>query len=146
VGKHAICHISQTIKAPFYTHFLHCVLGGKRDIRDVSKGPIPYGRLCFLDEITLLVSQDAFWELWKRSLFGYWRIQKSFFRGQWRLLSDVRFFTLNPLGKSDLERLIQQALTQESGLESVTVESRNRPCLEFWEGMVETLDSSKIVM
>jgi len=85
-----------------------------------------------------------------KGVFGLiWRhYRKSFFRGQWRIASDVQVLRWESAWQSlTFRAMISAGLTQYSGLEKANrleLKEKQMPCLEFLEGMSKTLESLEI--
>jgi len=133
VGKTTIANIiANEIKAPFYT--LSAISAGVKDIRDViEKAKFQMGVVLFIDEIHRFnkSQQDALLGAVEKGvirLIGATTENPSF-EVNGALLSRCQVFTLNPLGKSDLEAMIQQALTQDLDLKKLTVELKETDAL-----------------
>jgi putative ATPase len=128
VGKTTIANIiTNEIKAPFYT--LSAISAGVKDIREViEKAKFQMGVVLFIDEIHRFnkSQQDALLGAVEKGvirLIGATTENPSF-EVNGALLSRCQVFTLNSLGKSDLEAMIQQALTQDVDLKKLKVELR----------------------
>jgi putative ATPase len=133
VGKTTIANIiANEIKAPFYT--LSAISAGVKDIRDViEKAKFQMGVVLFIDEIHRFnkSQQDALLGAVEKGvirLIGATTENPSF-EVNGALLSRCQVFTLNPLGKSDLEAMIQQALTHDLDLKKLTVELKETDAL-----------------
>jgi len=128
VGKTTIANIiANEIKAPFYT--LSAISSGVKDIREViEKAKFQMGVVLFIDEIHRFNKgqQDALLGAVEKGvirLIGATTENPSF-EVNGALLSRCQVFTLNSLGKSDLESMIHQALTQDVDLKKRKVELR----------------------
>jgi putative ATPase len=128
VGKTTIANIiANEIKAPFYT--LSAISAGVKDIREViEKAKFQMGVVLFIDEIHRFNKgqQDALLGAVEKGvirLIGATTENPSF-EVNGALLSRCQVFTLNSLGKSDLEAMIHQALTQDVDLKKRKVELR----------------------
>jgi putative ATPase len=128
VGKTTIANIiANEIKAPFYT--LSAISSGVKDIREViEKAKFQMGVVLFIDEIHRFNKgqQDALLGAVEKGvirLIGATTENPSF-EVNGALLSRCQVFTLNSLGKSDLEAMIHQALTQDVDLKKRKVELR----------------------
>jgi putative ATPase len=128
VGKTTIANIiANEIKAPFYT--LSAISAGVKDIREViEKAKFQMGVVLFIDEIHRFNKgqQDALLGAVEKGvirLIGATTENPSF-EVNGALLSRCQVFTLNSLGKSDLESMIHQALTQDVDLKKRKVELR----------------------
>ena len=126
VGKTTIANIiANEIKAPFYT--LSAISAGVKDIREViEKAKFQMGVVLFIDEIHRFNKgqQDALLGAVEKGvirLIGATTENPSF-EVNGALLSRCQVFTLNSLGKSDLEAMIHQALTQDVDLKKRKVE------------------------
>jgi putative ATPase len=126
VGKTTIANIiANEIKAPFYT--LSAISAGVKDIREViEKAKFQMGVVLFIDEIHRFNKgqQDALLGAVEKGvirLIGATTENPSF-EVNGALLSRCQVFTLNSLGKSDLEAMIYQALTQDVDLKKRKVE------------------------
>jgi putative ATPase len=129
VGKTTIANIiANEIKAPFYT--LSAISSGVKDIREViEKAKFQMGVVLFIDEIHRFNKgqQDALLGAVEKGvirLIGATTENPSF-EVNGALLSRCQVFTLNSLGKSDLEAMIHQALTQDVDLKKRKVELRD---------------------
>jgi putative ATPase len=129
VGKTTIANIiANEIKAPFYT--LSAISAGVKDIREViEKAKFQMGVVLFIDEIHRFNKgqQDALLGAVEKGvirLIGATTENPSF-EVNGALLSRCQVFTLNSLGKSDLEAMIHQALTQDVDLKKRKVELRD---------------------
>lgn len=126
VGKTTIANIiANEIKAPFYT--LSAVSAGVKDIREViDKAKFQMGVVLFIDEIHRFnkSQQDALLGAVEKGvirLIGATTENPSF-EVNAALLSRCQVFTLNPLGRSELEAMVQQALQKDIDLKKITVE------------------------
>jgi putative ATPase len=126
VGKTTIANIiANEIKAPFYT--LSAISSGVKDIREViEKAKFQMGVVLFIDEIHRFnkSQQDALLGAVEKGiirLIGATTENPSF-EINGALLSRCQVFTLNPLGKSELEAMIHQALEKDVDLKKITVE------------------------
>ena len=126
VGKTTIANIiANEIKAPFYT--LSAVSAGVKDIREViDKAKFQMGVVLFIDEIHRFnkSQQDALLGAVEKGvirLIGATTENPSF-EVNAALLSRCQVFTLNPLGRSELEAMVQQALQKDIDLRKITVE------------------------
>jgi putative ATPase len=133
VGKTTIANIiANEIKAPFYT--LSAISAGVKDIREViEKAKFQMGVVLFIDEIHRFNKgqQDALLGAVEKGvirLIGATTENPSF-EVNGALLSRCQVFTLNSLGKSDLEAMIQQALTQDVDLKKLKVELKETDAL-----------------
>ncbi len=126
VGKTTIANIiANEIKAPFYT--LSAISSGVKDIREViEKAKFQMGVVLFIDEIHRFnkSQQDALLGAVEKGtirLIGATTENPSF-EINGALLSRCQVFTLNPLGKSELEDMMRQALEKDIDLKKITVE------------------------
>jgi len=126
VGKTTIANIiANEIKAPFYT--LSAVSAGVKDIREViDKAKFQMGVVLFIDEIHRFnkSQQDALLGAVEKGvirLIGATTENPSF-EVNAALLSRCQVFTLNPLGRSELEAMVQQALQKDIDLRKIKVE------------------------
>ena len=125
VGKTTIANIiANEIKAPFYT--LSAINAGVKDIREVlEKAKFQQGAVLFIDEIHRFnkSQQDALLGAVEKGsirLIGATTENPSF-EVNAALLSRCQVFPLHPLGKADLEAMIQQALDQDAELKKKEV-------------------------
>ena len=126
VGKTTIANIiANEIKAPFYT--LSAISSGVKDIRDViEKAKFQMGVVLFIDEIHRFnkSQQDALLGAVEKGvirLIGATTENPSF-EVNAALLSRCQVFTLNPLGRSELEAMVHQALEKDVDLKKIKVE------------------------
>lgn len=126
VGKTTIANIiANEIKAPFYT--LSAISSGVKDIREViEKAKFQMGVVLFIDEIHRFnkSQQDALLGAVEKGtirLIGATTENPSF-EINGALLSRCQVFTLNPLGKSELEAMMHQALEKDIDLKKIKVE------------------------
>jgi len=133
VGKTTIANIiANEIKAPFYT--LSAISAGVKDIREViEKAKFQMGVVLFIDEIHRFNKgqQDALLGAVEKGvirLIGATTENPSF-EVNGALLSRCQVFTLNSLGRIDLEAMIQQALTQDVDLKKLKVELKETDAL-----------------
>lgn len=126
VGKTTIANIiANEIKAPFYT--LSAISSGVKDIREViEKAKFQMGVVLFIDEIHRFnkSQQDALLGAVEKGivrLIGATTENPSF-EVNAALLSRCQVFTLNSLGKTELEAMINQALDRDVDLKKVKVE------------------------
>lgn len=126
VGKTTIANIiANEIKAPFYT--LSAISSGVKDIREViEKAKFQMGVVLFIDEIHRFnkSQQDALLGAVEKGtirLIGATTENPSF-EINGALLSRCQVFTLNPLGKAELEAMMRQALEKDVDLKKITVE------------------------
>ncbi|MDR7129459.1 putative ATPase [Algoriphagus sp. 4150] len=125
VGKTTIANIiANEIKAPFYT--LSAISSGVKDIREViEKAKFQQGVVLFIDEIHRFnkSQQDALLGAVEKGvirLIGATTENPSF-EVNAALLSRCQVFTLNSLGKSELEGMIHQALQKDIELKKLDV-------------------------
>lgn len=133
VGKTTIANIiANEIKAPFYT--LSAISSGVKDIREViQKAKFQQGVVLFIDEIHRFnkSQQDALLGAVEKGvirLIGATTENPSF-EVNGALLSRCQVFTLNPLGKSELEAMIHQALERDVDLKKIKVELKETDAL-----------------
>ena len=133
VGKTTIANIiANEIKAPFYT--LSAISSGVKDIREViEKAKFEMGVVLFIDEIHRFnkSQQDALLGAVEKGiirLIGATTENPSF-EVNAALLSRCQVFTLNSLGKAELEAMIQQALEQDIELKKIKVELKESDAL-----------------
>jgi putative ATPase len=133
VGKTTIANIiANEIKAPFYT--LSAISSGVKDIREViEKAKFQMGVVLFIDEIHRFnkSQQDALLGAVEKGvirLIGATTENPSF-EVNGALLSRCQVFTLNPLGKSELEAMVQQALEKDVDLKKIKVELKETDAL-----------------
>ncbi len=133
VGKTTIANIiANEIKAPFYT--LSAISSGVKDIRDViDKAKFQMGVVLFIDEIHRFnkSQQDALLGAVEKGvirLIGATTENPSF-EVNAALLSRCQVFTLNPLGKSELEAMVHQALEKDVDLKKIKVELKETDAL-----------------
>jgi putative ATPase len=126
VGKTTIANIiANEIKAPFYT--LSAISSGVKDIREViEKAKFQMGVVLFIDEIHRFnkSQQDALLGAVEKGtirLIGATTENPSF-EINGALLSRCQVFTLNPLGKAELEAMMRQALEKDSDLKKIKIE------------------------
>jgi len=117
VGKTTIANIiANEVKAPFYT--LSAISSGVKDIREViQKAKYQLGVVLFIDEIHRFnkSQQDALLGAVEKGvirLIGATTENPSF-EVNAALLSRCQIFTLNPLGKEELEAMMLQALEKD---------------------------------
>ncbi|MBS9525010.1 replication-associated recombination protein A [Litoribacter alkaliphilus] len=125
VGKTTIANIiANEVKAPFYT--LSAISSGVKDIREViEKARFQQGVVLFIDEIHRFnkSQQDALLAAVEKGtirLIGATTENPSF-EVNAALLSRCQVFTLNSLGRPELERMIIQALEKDTDLKKVEV-------------------------
>ncbi|MCE7055787.1 replication-associated recombination protein A [Algoriphagus sp. AGSA1] len=133
VGKTTIANIiANEIKAPFYT--LSAISSGVKDIREViEKAKFQQGVVLFIDEIHRFnkSQQDALLGAVEKGvirLIGATTENPSF-EVNAALLSRCQVFTLNSLGRAELEAMIQQALEKDVDLKKRTVELKETDAL-----------------
>ncbi len=133
VGKTTIANIiANEIKAPFYT--LSAISSGVKDIRDViDKAKFQMGVVLFIDEIHRFnkSQQDALLGAVEKGvirLIGATTENPSF-EVNAALLSRCQVFTLNPLGKSELEAMVHQALEKDVDLKKIKFELKETDAL-----------------
>jgi putative ATPase len=125
VGKTTIANIiANEIKAPFYT--LSAISSGVKDIREViEKAKFQMGVVLFIDEIHRFnkSQQDALLGAVEKGvirLIGATTENPSF-EVNAALLSRCQVFTLNSLGKTELEAMVYQALEKDAELKKLDV-------------------------
>ena len=133
VGKTTIANIiANEIKAPFYT--LSAISSGVKDIREViDKAKFQRGTVLFIDEIHRFnkSQQDALLGAVEKGtirLIGATTENPSFEVNS-ALLSRCKVFTLNPLGKAEMEAMMKQALERDFDLKQTQVELRETDAL-----------------
>ncbi|RAI84685.1 replication-associated recombination protein A [Algoriphagus yeomjeoni] len=133
VGKTTIANIiANEIKAPFYT--LSAISSGVKDIREViEKAKFQQGVVLFIDEIHRFnkSQQDALLGAVEKGvirLIGATTENPSF-EVNAALLSRCQVFTLNSLGKTELEAMIHQALEQDVELKKIQVDLKETDAL-----------------
>ena len=133
VGKTTIANIiANEIKAPFYT--LSAISSGVKDIREViEKARFQMGVVLFIDEIHRFnkSQQDALLGAVEKGiirLIGATTENPSFEVNS-ALLSRCQVFTLNPLGRSEMEAMMQQALEKDADLKKIQVELQETDAL-----------------
>ena len=138
VGKTTIANIiANEIKAPFYT--LSAISSGVKDIREViEKAKFQMGVVLFIDEIHRFnkSQQDALLGAVEKGvirLIGATTENPSF-EVNGALLSRCQVFTLNPLGKSELEAMVHQALEKDVDLKKIKVELKETDALHRISG------------
>lgn len=126
VGKTTIANIiANEIKVPFYT--LSAISSGVKDIREViDKAKFQRGTVLFIDEIHRFnkSQQDALLGAVEKGiirLIGATTENPSFEVNS-ALLSRCQVFTLNPLGKAEMEAMMKQALEKDPDLKKIQVE------------------------
>ncbi|RIW13950.1 replication-associated recombination protein A [Algoriphagus lacus] len=133
VGKTTIANIiANEIKAPFYT--LSAISSGVKDIREViDKAKFQRGTVLFIDEIHRFnkSQQDALLGAVEKGvirLIGATTENPSFEVNS-ALLSRCQVFTLNPLGRSEMEAMMKQALEKDADLKKIQVELKETDAL-----------------
>ena len=133
VGKTTIANIiANEIKAPFYT--LSAISSGVKDIRDViDKAKFQMGVVMFIDEIHRFnkSQQDALLGAVEKGvirLIGATTENPSF-EVNAALLSRCQVFTLNSLGRPELEAMVHQALEKDVDLKKIKVELKETDAL-----------------
>jgi putative ATPase len=125
VGKTTIANIiANEIKAPFYT--LSAINSGVKDIREViEKARFQMGVVLFIDEIHRFnkSQQDALLGAVEKGtirLIGATTENPSF-EVNAALLSRCQVFTLNSLGRHELESMLQQAMEKDADLKKKNI-------------------------
>ena len=125
VGKTTIANIiANEVKAPFYS--LSAISSGVKEIREIiSKAKFQQGVVLFIDEIHRFnkSQQDALLGAVEKGiirLIGATTENPSF-EVNAALLSRCQVFTLNALGKKELEAMVQQALEKDILMKRLTV-------------------------
>lgn len=133
VGKTTIANIiANEIKAPFYT--LSAISSGVKDIREViEKARFQQGVVLFIDEIHRFnkSQQDALLGAVEKGtirLIGATTENPSFEVNS-ALLSRCQVFTLNPLGKTEMEAMMRQALEKDVDLKKIHVDLQETDAL-----------------
>ncbi|MFC5191954.1 replication-associated recombination protein A [Algoriphagus aquatilis] len=133
VGKTTIANIiANEIKVPFYT--LSAISSGVKDIREViDKAKFQRGTVLFIDEIHRFnkSQQDALLGAVEKGiirLIGATTENPSFEVNS-ALLSRCQVFTLNPLGKAEMEAMMKQALEKDLDLKKIQVELQETDAL-----------------
>jgi putative ATPase len=133
VGKTTIANIiANEIKAPFYT--LSAISSGVKEIREViDKAKFQTGVVLFIDEIHRFnkSQQDALLGAVEKGiirLIGATTENPSF-EVNAALLSRCQVFTLNSLGKSELEAMLQQAMERDVFLKRKKIELKETEAL-----------------
>ena len=133
VGKTTIANIiANEIKVPFYT--LSAISSGVKDIREViDKAKFQRGTVLFIDEIHRFnkSQQDALLGAVEKGvirLIGATTENPSFEVNS-ALLSRCQVFTLNPLGKLEMEAMMKQALEKDLDLKKIQVELQETDAL-----------------
>lgn len=162
VGKTTIANIiANEVKAPFYT--LSAISSGVKDIREViQKARFQQGVVLFIDEIHRFnkSQQDALLGAVEKGiirLIGATTENPSF-EVNAALLSRCQIFTLNPLGREELEAMMRQALEKDPVLKKVTVELKEtdallrisggdgRKLLNLLEIVIDSFQGEKVVI
>lgn len=162
VGKTTIANIiANEVKAPFYT--LSAISSGVKDIREViQKARFQQGVVLFIDEIHRFnkSQQDALLGAVEKGiirLIGATTENPSF-EVNAALLSRCQIFTLNPLGREELEAMMLQALAKDSLLKKVPVALKEtdallrisggdgRKLLNLLEIVIDSFQGEKIVI
>lgn len=162
VGKTTIANIiANEIKAPFYT--LSAISSGVKEIREViDKAKFQTGVVLFIDEIHRFnkSQQDALLGAVEKGiirLIGATTENPSF-EVNAALLSRCQVFTLNPLGKSELEAMLHQAMEKDILLKRKKIDLREteallrisggdgRKLLNLFEIVVESLEEEPQVI
>jgi putative ATPase len=133
VGKTTIANIiANEVKAHFYS--LSAISSGVKEIREIiGKARFQQGVVLFIDEIHRFnkSQQDALLGAVEKGiirLIGATTENPSF-EVNAALLSRCQVFTLNPLGKSELEAMLKQALEKDVLLKRLTVEIKETDAL-----------------
>lgn len=133
VGKTTIANIiANEIKVPFYT--LSAISSGVKDIREViDKAKFQRGTVLFIDEIHRFnkSQQDALLGAVEKGiirLIGATTENPSFEVNS-ALLSRCQVFTLNPLGRAEMESMMKQALEKDLDLKKIQVELKETDAL-----------------
>ena len=133
VGKTTIANIiANEIKVPFYT--LSAISSGVKDIREViDKAKYQRGAVLFIDEIHRFnkSQQDALLGAVEKGvirLIGATTENPSF-EVNAALLSRCQVYTLNSLGKHELEAMLQQAMEKDVDLKKKRIELQETEAL-----------------
>lgn len=133
VGKTTIANIiANEIKVPFYT--LSAISSGVKDIREViDKAKYQRGAVLFIDEIHRFnkSQQDALLGAVEKGvirLIGATTENPSF-EVNAALLSRCQVYTLNSLGKHELEAMLQQAMEKDAELKKRRIELQETEAL-----------------
>ncbi|AMQ58044.1 replication-associated recombination protein A [Algoriphagus sanaruensis] len=133
VGKTTIANIiANEIKVPFYT--LSAISSGVKDIREViDKAKFQRGTVLFIDEIHRFnkSQQDALLGAVEKGiirLIGATTENPSFEVNS-ALLSRCQVFTLNPLGRAEMEAMMKQALEKDLDLKKIEVQLQETDAL-----------------
>lgn len=162
VGKTTIANIiANEVKAPFYT--LSAVSSGVKDIREViQKAKYQLGVVLFIDEIHRFnkSQQDALLGAVEKGvirLIGATTENPSF-EVNAALLSRCQIFTLNPLGREELEAMMIQALENDTVLKKKKVVLKEtdallrisggdgRKLLNLLEIVIDSIKSEEIII
>ncbi|KEO74353.1 replication-associated recombination protein A [Anditalea andensis] len=162
VGKTTIANIiANEIKAPFYT--LSAISSGVKDIREViEKARFQMGVVLFIDEIHRFnkSQQDALLGAVEKGtirLIGATTENPSF-EVNAALLSRCQVFTLNPLGRTELEAMVRQAMEHDVLLKKKNIEIKEieallrlsggdgRKLLNLFEIVVEGINEDPCVL
>lgn len=133
VGKTTIANIiANEVKAPFYS--LSAISSGVKEVREIiSKARFQQGVVVFIDEIHRFnkSQQDALLGAVEKGiirLIGATTENPSF-EVNAALLSRCQVFTLNELGKPELEAMLIQALEKDEYLKKISVELKETDAL-----------------
>lgn len=133
VGKTTIANIiANEIRAPFYT--LSAISSGVKDIREViEKAKFQMGVVLFIDEIHRFnkSQQDALLGAVEKGtirLIGATTENPSF-EVNAALLSRCQVFTLNPLGRAELEAMLHQAMEKDVLIKKKQIELKETEAL-----------------
>ena len=133
VGKTTIAHIiSQTLQAPFYQ--LSAISAGVKDVREIiDQAKRQTGSVLFIDEIHRFNKgqQDALLGAVEKgviTLIGATTENPSFEVNS-ALLSRCQVYVLKPLGKAQLEQLLQQALQKDALLKEKNIQLKETEAL-----------------
>jgi len=162
VGKTTIANIiANEIKAPFYT--LSAISSGVKDIREViEKAKFQMGVVLFIDEIHRFnkSQQDALLGAVEKGtirLIGATTENPSFEINA-ALLSRCQVFTLNSLGRAELEAMVRQAMEQDVFMKKKQIEIKEieallrlsggdgRKLLNLFEIVVEGINEDPCVL
>jgi len=133
VGKTTIANIiANEVKAPFYP--LSAISSGVKDIREViAKAKFQHGVVLFIDEIHRFnkSQQDALLNAVEKGiirLIGATTENPSF-EVNAALLSRCQVFTLNALGKEELEKMLHMALEKDVALKKKNIQLKETDAL-----------------
>lgn len=133
VGKTTIANIiANEVKAPFYP--LSAISSGVKEIREViAKAKFQHGVVLFIDEIHRFnkSQQDALLNAVEKGiirLIGATTENPSF-EVNAALLSRCQVFTLNALGKEELEKMLHAALEKDSDLKKRSIQLKETDAL-----------------